>query len=366
MSLLFALARALTPAAEAGYGDARDGLPTHADRETFFWTNAVRVDPAAFQDAYPCAFGSFSAGERTPKAPLRFNSDLTEAAEYHSSDMDQDGYFDHDSNDGTRWNVRIGRYYQGSTIAENIAYGYRSPYEAVVEGWMCSGGHRANIMSGSYNEMGAGVSGTYYTQDFGFRSSAPDRAMSIGVHLPESPSGDVTFYVDWDGPVPDRLQVVVDGVPTDLDLVIGDPTQGVYGVELRAGGGCQPYYFSAEVGGRTETFPEDGSYGFGSCSWDDAPARWLDAQVPLPQDDPPDDETDPETTDDPPDDPDPTDDDTDDDDAIPLDPDATAPTGTVPTGCACASGALPAAPSGVAGLGALAATAVFVRRRRRG
>ncbi len=267
----------------AGYGDAFDGLPTHADRETFLWTNAVRADPEAFESEYPCRFGSFAASEQTPKALLRLDDGLAEAAAFHSDDMRANGELDHDSSDGTPWDRRIYRYYDGNTIGENIAWGYDSPYSAVIEGWMCSSGHRSNMMSGNFNELGTGVSGEYYTQDFG-RGNIPNRGMGIGIHLPSEPRQDAQLYVDFDASVvPDELYAVVDGARVDLALALGTDTRGVWGATVPAGSGCQPYYFVATSGTYEETWPEEGSYGWGDCAWDDAEARWLAAQIPLPE-----------------------------------------------------------------------------------
>lgn len=342
-------------AALAGYGDARDGLPAYVDRETFFWTNAVRIAPDSFADDYPCDFDRFAAGEKTSKPPLLFNADLTDASFYHSDDMRRDGYFDHDSNDGTSWDRRIHRYYDGAMIGENIAYGYPTAYDAVVGGWMCSSGHRANIMNASYNELGVGVSGTYYTQDFGYRGSAPDRAMAMGFHAPKDPSGQVSFYVDWSGAAPDALYVVANGVRHDLSRVLGTDSRGVFGVTLAAGSGCQPYHFVGESGGRTETWPQDGSYGYGGCDWDDDGARWLADQVPLA----PDEEPGPTDTGTGPADPDPT-------DPATQDPEATGPGDDtdegavypeIASGCGC-DGA-----PGSFSAGAVAALLVAGRRR---
>src|SRR5919109_1185606 len=62
-----------------------------------------------------------------------------------------------------------------SAIGENIAAGYPTP-EAVVAGWMSSPGHRANILSPNFTEIGIGLAqggkyGSYWTQDFGTRPS---------------------------------------------------------------------------------------------------------------------------------------------------------------------------------------------------
>ena len=53
------------------------------------------------------------------------------------------------------------------TAGENIAKGYASP-QAVVNGWMNSSGHRANILNVSYTQIGIGyvAQGNYWTQMF--------------------------------------------------------------------------------------------------------------------------------------------------------------------------------------------------------
>lgn len=62
-------------------------------------------------------------------------------------------------------------YDQYRTVGENIAYGYRTPAQ-VVQGWMNSAGHRANILNPSYTSSGVamayGANGTvFWTQTFG-------------------------------------------------------------------------------------------------------------------------------------------------------------------------------------------------------
>jgi uncharacterized protein YkwD len=53
------------------------------------------------------------------------------------------------------------------SAGENIAKGYRTP-QAVVDGWMNSPGHRANILNGSYTHIGVGYvsGGNHWTQMF--------------------------------------------------------------------------------------------------------------------------------------------------------------------------------------------------------
>lgn len=58
-------------------------------------------------------------------------------------------------------------------VGENIAMGYTSP-EAVMQGWMDSSGHRANILRSGYTVIGVGVATNssgqkYWVQNFGMR-----------------------------------------------------------------------------------------------------------------------------------------------------------------------------------------------------
>ncbi|MFT4975694.1 MAG: hypothetical protein ACI8S6_001581 [Myxococcota bacterium] len=125
------------------------------------WTNAVRVDPEAFSADYElggCSFSSFSADERTPKAPIYYNRDLNTVARLHSEDMRDNDFFSHSSSDGTSFSARVGAWYATSFIGENIAWGYANSEVVVVQGWMCSTeGHRQNIMSGDWTELGTGA-----------------------------------------------------------------------------------------------------------------------------------------------------------------------------------------------------------------
>src|ERR1700694_5898477 len=61
--------------------------------------------------------------------------------------------------------------YPFARLAENVALGYPSA-ETVVEGWMASKGHRANILQRDVEETGIGIArssagGLYYCQVFG-------------------------------------------------------------------------------------------------------------------------------------------------------------------------------------------------------
>ena len=88
---------------------------------------------------------------------LRQNSDLEKAAQRHAEDMLSRGYFAHESPSGTTVRERSRKAgYDWAAIGENIAFGQTSVDE-VVETWMDSPGHRKNILSRNFTEMGVGL-----------------------------------------------------------------------------------------------------------------------------------------------------------------------------------------------------------------
>ncbi|MFD3413970.1 sigma-70 family RNA polymerase sigma factor [Streptomyces cyaneofuscatus] len=105
--------------------------------------------------------------------PVTSNDLLATAAQRHSADMASRDYFSHTSPDGTDPGDRItAAGYRWSTYGENIAKGQRTPAD-VMQAWMDSPGHRANILNCSFKEMGIGKvdsgGGPVWTQKFGAR-----------------------------------------------------------------------------------------------------------------------------------------------------------------------------------------------------
>ena len=111
---------------------------------------------------------------RAGLAPLRVEGRLMKAAQMQAEQMASLGRMDHVLRDGpypapTDRLAAAG--YKWRAFAENIAYGQRGP-EAVTESWMGSAGHRANMLNGSYTEIGIGYAvdprgRTYFVQVFG-------------------------------------------------------------------------------------------------------------------------------------------------------------------------------------------------------
>lgn len=142
---------------------------------------------------------------------LTWNHQLFNAAREHSLDMAVENYFSHTGLDGRSAGDRIfDAGYDWQTYGENIAYGYVTP-DAVMAGWMNSAGHRANILNGSFCELGVGIaehanSGhqLYWTQDFGKQKGAGDCTATPANQAPvaqfvASPlSGEAPLQVDLD------------------------------------------------------------------------------------------------------------------------------------------------------------------------
>lgn len=105
---------------------------------------------------------------------LRAESRLTRAAQAHTEGMAARGVLDHNSPEGSPGDRIKAAGYRASAWAENIASG-QSSASAVVDGWMRSAGHRANILNCGLRDIGVGFAkgrnGTlYWTQDFGTSS----------------------------------------------------------------------------------------------------------------------------------------------------------------------------------------------------
>lgn len=102
---------------------------------------------------------------------LTQNWELSRVARMKSQDMANKGYFSHQSPTyGSPFKMMESFGIRFSSAGENIAYGQRTPQE-VMNAWMNSPGHRANILSPSYTQIGVGLAKNkngvlYWTQMF--------------------------------------------------------------------------------------------------------------------------------------------------------------------------------------------------------
>ncbi|MFC3942726.1 CAP domain-containing protein [Pseudomonas gingeri NCPPB 3146 = LMG 5327] len=125
--------------------------------------NSARAQPRQ------CGAQAFAA-----TTPLVWNALLATAAESHSRNMANNNFFDHQDRDGHTPGDRAELAgYIAQRIGENIAAGQDSGRK-VVDGWLASPGHCANLMNPQFHDLGAAYavdpksdSGIYWTSLFG-------------------------------------------------------------------------------------------------------------------------------------------------------------------------------------------------------
>ncbi|MFG2719790.1 sigma-70 family RNA polymerase sigma factor [Streptomyces sp. NPDC048416] len=138
-----------------------------------------RATPSATDASTPAAVQQVldlvnSERSKAGCSALTSNPELYDAALKHSENMAAQNFFDHTDPSGADPGKRItAAGYQWSTYGENIARG-QADAAAVMDSWMHSPGHRANILNCAFKEIGIGVhygsGGPWWTQDFGTRS----------------------------------------------------------------------------------------------------------------------------------------------------------------------------------------------------
>ncbi|MER2260756.1 MAG: SafA/ExsA family spore coat assembly protein [Psychrobacillus sp.] len=101
-------------------------------------------------------------------SPLSYDWELGRVAQYKSQDMHDQKYFSHTSPVyGTPFTMMKNFGISYKSAGENIAQG-QTTAKAVVNAWMNSEGHRANILNKNYTHIGVGYvkDGNYWTQMF--------------------------------------------------------------------------------------------------------------------------------------------------------------------------------------------------------
>ncbi|GLD94116.1 hypothetical protein PINS_up002727 [Pythium insidiosum] len=105
--------------------------------------------------------------------PLCYNKKLNQAAQAHSQDQANTKKMSHTGSNGSSMTDRMKNVgFKWTTAAENVAAGQKSVAD-VMDSWMKSDGHRANIL-GQHKFFGMGHAvasydtyGDYWTQNFG-------------------------------------------------------------------------------------------------------------------------------------------------------------------------------------------------------
>ncbi len=295
--LLFALLVLGVTYSNAGYGDppaAYPGYPNWHERSLIVLTNACRFDPVGYRNAYVgAAYTTILQPSVYPAVgPVYWNIDLNRSSRAHATDMASKCGLQHNSCNGTDAFVRINSYYtQSGNLAENIASGNSSPL-ATMKQWVMDGnppaadgsgtdGHRKNIMSSAYHELGAGYdSGKvqysyFWVHDFGGGSSpyAPFPIIA-GSHffIDANKTTFMAAYFDASGKAPQQALVVINGVSLPLTRTLGKSASGSYQVLTDKFTLCRTYYFSFIDGaGKAWRYPQVGSFSTileGSCAYD--------------------------------------------------------------------------------------------------
>lgn len=118
----------------------------------------VREEPEAFLTQRGVIEWTNIARERYGLPPLRENTKLNLSAKLKAEDMFEKQYFSHYSPEGIGVEDLVKSVeYEFIAIGENLALGNFLNDEALVEGWMESPGHRENILSANFQEIGVAV-----------------------------------------------------------------------------------------------------------------------------------------------------------------------------------------------------------------
>ncbi len=274
------IALLLFPQLAFAYGEVVGDSPSPEERALHFFTDRLRVDPDATDPQFE---------DLPPVRALIYNADLNEAARFYAEDMAANGCFpaDHSSCDGTPFGERVGGFYSGEAIGENILLGIPGAEATVFDGWLYSDGHRANMLSSLFNELGTGYARgdrALWVQDFGKRSGLPEPLTTSGTVWPlnPSPTSSATFYValhDPEGGSPASVEVYVNEDWHDLHADRGMPGNRTWAGSAPVGPeGCRSYVFRVtKSDGDVVLYPSEGALVFPvgdvSCDWADPEAE---------------------------------------------------------------------------------------------
>eukprot|EP01132_Coremiostelium_polycephalum_P002561 gene2561-3171_t len=297
------------------YGESDiDGNPNYYERVSHVLVNAVRLDPKGYLNKY---FGNLGyktfgiLGSRYGKThPVYVANNLGRVAKLHSQDMAVNNCFKHTDCNGTDTFVRIKKFYScpgSGSMSENIGAGYSSPVD-INNGLICetdksncypdgtNDGHRANIMSPSYNTIGIGLfyrpsdNTPYWTQDFA--SSTCDPSINIkqqpihsGSHFfkkneqPPKVTYMATFYSPNETAQIIGRIVFENGNVSFLQLDLGSKNAGAYIYEPETFQECTQYYFEFKANETIYRYPNTGSLSSSSTQLkSNCPNTWSSKQ----------------------------------------------------------------------------------------
>ncbi|MBA2665369.1 MAG: CAP domain-containing protein [Bradymonadaceae bacterium] len=252
-------------------GEPVEGYPNYAERVVLYLTNRARSEPSAFNP------------EPTylPTPPLRFDTQLAKASRWQAQHIIQGPCWceDHSSCceigrvgdemqcmgavtgcSATSVGARVA-FWSTQYSGENAAMGYPTPH-AVLDGWIFSPGHWANINESSHTLLGPGQWQGGWVQVFG-RDGRLRPVIEDGIHFSSGSSHTfATTYFQLGNGGPRTALVIVNGVCHDLALAYGQPEHGAFEKTVNLEPGCHRYYFHFTDGnGDDHVYPSTGSLG---------------------------------------------------------------------------------------------------------
>ena len=154
--------------------------------------------------------------------PLGLNDELMQAAQAKADDMVARDYWSHDTPDGKQpWNFITAAGYNYQAAGENLAYGFTSA-SAVLNGWMNSPEHRANILDANYQDVGFGIASSPH-----YHGSGPSVVVVALYAQPVAGSINISFAVKHTNPASNVLGSSV-SPPTQSISRVALLTSGAY------------------------------------------------------------------------------------------------------------------------------------------
>ncbi|GLE10118.1 hypothetical protein PINS_up022113 [Pythium insidiosum] len=137
---------------------------------------------------------------------LCYNKKLNAAAQAHSEDQARSQRMTHTGSNGSSIGQRVSaQNFVWNNVGENVAAGQRD-VASVMDAWMNSPGHRANILNRDFTFFGMGYSTggetPYWTQNFGSGASeeCDNGSTPDSTEMPSEPSADMPSEPSADTP----------------------------------------------------------------------------------------------------------------------------------------------------------------------
>lgn len=181
--------------------------------------------------------------EQNGQAPLVWNEALAGAAQKKAQDMFSKNYWAHIAPDGvTPWTFILNAGYDYIYAGENLAKDFQNS-DDVSSAWFASTGHRENLLSPKYNEMGIavvngtlnGFETTLVVQMFGARSGGP---IAASAKIESTPTPTPVLARVTDIPTPTPTGIALRGPEAESPVVAPS------GLNL---GNAEPVYFPTEI-----------------------------------------------------------------------------------------------------------------------